>query len=60
MEGLDITIHELTPCLTLVQISMVCDDQKRDVTLQFLIQQDASRVASYLKRWIKLLGSTSP
>ena len=39
LKGLDFTIHELTPCMTPIQVSRICEEQKKDVTLQLLIQQ---------------------
>ena len=39
LKGLDFTIHELTPCMTLIQVSMICEEQKKDATMQLLIQQ---------------------
>ena len=39
LKGLDFTIHELTPCMTLIHVSMICEEQKKDATLQLLIQQ---------------------
>ena len=39
LKGLDFTIHELTPCMTLIQVSMICEEQKRDATMQLFIQQ---------------------
>ena len=38
LKGLDFTIHELTPCITLIQVSMIHEEQKKDTTLQLLIQ----------------------
>ena len=35
-EGLEITIYKPTPCMTLLQISMVVNEQKTEVTLQLL------------------------
>ena len=39
LERLDFTIHELTPCMTLIQVSRICEEQKQDATLQLLILQ---------------------
>ena len=39
LKRLDFTIHELTPCMTPVQVSMICEEQMKDATLQLLIQQ---------------------
>ena len=39
LKGLDFTIHELTPCMTPIQVSMICEQQKKDAAMQLLIQQ---------------------
>ena len=39
LKGLDFTIHALTPCMTVIQVSMICEEQKKDATMQLLIQQ---------------------
>ena len=39
LKGLDFTIHELTPCMTPIQVSMIHEEQKKDATVQLLIQQ---------------------
>ena len=39
LKGLDFSIHELTPCMTLIQVSMIHEEQKKDATMQLLIQQ---------------------
>ena len=39
LKGLDFTIHELTPCMTSIQVSMIHEEQKRNATMQLLIQQ---------------------
>ena len=39
LKGLDFTIHELTPCMTPIQVSMIHEEQKKDTTMQLLIQQ---------------------
>ena len=33
MNGTEISIYELTPCMTLVQVSLVHDEQKSNATL---------------------------
>ena len=38
LKGLDFTIYELTPCMTLMQVSMIWKEQKKDTTMQLLIQ----------------------
>ena len=38
MEGLAVTLNKQTSHMTLVQTSMVYDEQEKDVTLQVLIQ----------------------
>ena len=49
LKGLDFTIHELIQCVTLIQMSMICAEQKWDATMQLLIQEFASRVALVLQ-----------
>ena len=39
IKGLDLTIHELSPYMTPIQVSMICEEQKKDATMQILIQQ---------------------
>ena len=39
LNGLDSTIHELTPCMTSIWVSMIHEEQKKDATMQLLIQQ---------------------
>ena len=39
LKGLDFTIHELTPCMTPIQVSRIHEEQKKDATLQLLTQQ---------------------
>ena len=38
LKGLDFTIHELTPCMTLIKVSMICEEEKIDATMHLLIQ----------------------
>ena len=47
--GLDFTIHELTLCMTLVQIFIICDELKKDLTIQLLIQQMLQGWTSHYK-----------
>ena len=39
LKGLDFTILELTPWMTPIQVSIICEEQKNDATMQLLIQQ---------------------
>ena len=34
LKGLDFIMHELTPCMTPVQMSMIHAEQKKDATMQ--------------------------
>ena len=55
LKGLDFTIYKLTQCMTPIQISMICAEQKKDATMQLLIQEFAPRVALALQK-----GGPSP
>ena len=37
LKGLDFTIHELTPCITPIQVSMICEEQKKDEKMKLII-----------------------
>ena len=39
LKGLHFTMHELTPCMTPIWVSMIHEEQKKDATMQLLIQQ---------------------
>ena len=39
LKGLDFTIHELTLHMAPIQVSMICEEQKKDATMRSLIQQ---------------------
>ena len=39
LKGLDFTIHELTLCMTPPEVSKICEGQKKDATMQLIIQQ---------------------
>ena len=49
LKGLDFTIHELIPCITPTQMSMICAKQKKGATMQLMIHEFASRVAQVLQ-----------
>ena len=38
LKGLDFTIHEFTSCMTPIQVSVIHEEQKKDATMQLLIQ----------------------
>ena len=42
---LDFTIQEVTQCMTPIQMSMIHGEQKKEATVQLVIQEFASRVA---------------
>ena len=50
LKGLDFTVHELTPCMAPIQMSMICAEQKKDAKIQLLMQEFALRVAQVLQR----------
>ena len=39
LKGLDFAIHELTPYMTSIHVSMIHEEQKKDAKMQLLIQQ---------------------
>ena len=39
LKGLDLTIHELTPCMIPIEVSTIHGEHKKDATIQLLIQQ---------------------
>ena len=49
LKGLDFTIHGLTPCMTPIQVSVICEEQKKDATMQLLIQQVLQGLPNYNK-----------
>ena len=49
MKGLDFTIYELIPCMSLVQISKVHYEQKKDFRLQLIFQQILQGTSSHCK-----------
>ena len=50
IKGLDFSIHELTPCMTPIQTSMICEEQKKDASMQGIHPKAASRMAQLLQR----------
>ena len=48
LKGLDFTVHELIQCMTPIQMSVMQSEEKKDATMQLLIQEFASRVAQVL------------
>ena len=49
LKGLDFTVHELTPHMTPIQVSTICDGQKKDAIMQLLIQQSLQQWSNYHK-----------
>ena len=55
LKALAFTVHEITPYMAPIQMSMICDEQMKEATMQLLIQQFASVVVQVLQR-----GGPSP
>ena len=49
LKGLDFTIHELTPYMIPIKLSMICEEQKKDATMHLLTQQLLQGLPNYHK-----------